>query len=111
MGFKSTIKNWVKESVRTSLTDMSRVQPEIRFSQKENAIYLNSCAGLIKFKSYDPKEFEFFRNNFVNRFNMVEDGDHFFKLYKEIFKTKWTKRARVKYIANLRTRMRMKIAG
>ena len=115
MALTQTLKDWMRDQTRYHMTDMSRVKPEFRFSERENALYLNSCAGVIRFTSRDLDEMAKFRNIFVNRFSQLIDGaakkTDFFSLYKDIISSKWSRKARLKYKANLRTRMRMKIAS
>ena len=115
---KETIKQWIKEQKTYHLADMSYVRPEIRYCDKDRAVYLNSCAGLIKFTSRDRYEFQVFRNTYANQFNQLADRKYppvsrkeFFALYKKMMKRKWSKEARIKWTANLRTRVRMKFAS
>jgi len=112
---KETIKQWVREQTTYHMADMSYVRPEMRFCDKDHAFYFNSCAGLIKFTSRDMYEFTMFRNVYCNEFKMLIDSDSsrkaFFALYKRIKNRKWSKHARVKYTANLRTRLRLGIAS
>lgn len=111
MALQKTIKKWIKDQITYHKTDMSSVIPEHRFSMAENAIYLNSCAGLIKFTSRDVVEMETFRNIFVNRFEGIKENKNFFRLYSEIMKEKWSSKSRLRYRANARTMVRMKIEG
>ena len=92
---------------------MKGVVPEHRFSHRENALYLNSCAGMIKFTSRDYVEMDRFRNNYLNRFVRLDPKStrDFFHLYKEVFDARWSRKSRIKYVANFRTRLRMKIAS
>ena len=104
-----TINKWIKSQIAYHKTDMSSVSPEIRFSEKENAIYLNSCAGLIRFTSRSQHEMEKFRNIFANKFSQAKNNKDFFKIYSCALKEKWSSKTRIKYKANLRTRLRMKV--
>lgn len=113
MGMSATIKKWAKDQIKYHTIDMSGVKPEIRCSS--TSFYLNSCAGLVEFRSRDRLDMDKFRNGFMNRFQLLINNNsknrEYFSLYREILRSKWSKHARVKYKANLRTRMRLKIAG
>ena len=110
--FKETISDWVKQKIQYHTASMDSVEPFSRFSSKENAIYLNSCAGLIRFTSRDQYEIDLFRNVFVNEFHRIESNKKaYFSLYSRIINRTWSDKARVKYKANLRTMLRYKIAS
>jgi len=103
--------NQLKKSLRGwahyQWVDMSGVKPEFR--QRENLISLNSEAGTIDFRPRKSSDLYVFRDRYLNRFEVLarkatEGGKvarELFDLYEEIRKT-----FRVKYKANLRTRVR-----
>lgn len=101
------LKRKVKGYLHYQWVDMSGVRPEFR--QRENLISLNSEAGTIDFKPKKPADLYMFRDRYLNRFDVLsrkasegaEVARELFDLYEEI-----RKNFRVKYRANLRTRVR-----
>lgn len=107
---KKKIKNWMKSSWDYQWSDMSGVIPRQQWSEKDRAFFLNSSAGLIKYKPKNDKDLQRFRDKYVNQFDVImmcpNDGlkeKMFFLLYQEIKKNE-----RVKYKGNIRTRLRGK---
>jgi hypothetical protein len=101
--FKKSLAGWA----RYQWTDMSGVKPEFR--QRENLISLNSEAGTIDFRPRKVSDLCSFRDRYLNRFETLAkravNGDvvtrDLFDLYDDIRKA-----FRVRYRANLRTRVR-----
>lgn len=104
------IKKWMTEQVHNQTVDMSNVQP--RLDYRDWSIFFNSCAGLIQFKAKGVQDLADFRNNWANKFHVlmeahykgVDVSENFFALYGEILSSN----VKVKYTANLRTRLRLK---
>jgi len=98
------------------MTDMSDVTPEHRIGK--GGIFLNSVAGTIRFIPRREADLNQFRDTFLNRFHVlsqmwergVSKDAEFFQLYEDIRKFKW-KKSRIKYKANLHTRIRSKFEG
>lgn len=96
---------WLKQMVRYHMTDMSGVRPECRSNGR--AIYLNSWAGLIEYKPKDWRDLVRFRDDVVNRFEAllsVPEGSERRRLMFELYDYARSQ-YRVKYRANLRTRL------
>lgn len=101
------LKKSLKGYLHYQWVDMSGVKPEFR--QRENLISLNSEAGTIDFKPRKMSDLYRFRDRYLNRFetlaNRITAGEsmsrELFDLYDEI-----RKNFRVKYRANIRTRVR-----
>lgn len=91
------------------MTSMRAVRIEFNWSQRDRAFYINSQAGLIKFKPKTTVELTNFRDEHINRVDNLrrdelEGSDvtrRLFRLYKEI-----RKKEKVSYKANLHTRLK-----
>ena len=105
---ESKVKRWIKGAVGYQLTDMRSVRLHFNWSEKDRAFYIDSPAGLIKFKPKSLLLQTRFRDMYINKFAKLVNKDRrgedvkkeLFRLYREIRKT-W----KVKYKANLRTRL------
>ena len=99
--------NWVQSQLHYQSASFQGVTPEFR--TVEGIVYLNSCAGLIRFKPGTPKELTRFRDDVLNRFFALTQrhkvGDRvtadMFALYRHARRT-----YRVSYKANLNTRLK-----
>jgi len=104
----SWLEQWIKEQV----VDNSGVIPESRWNQREGAFYLNSPAGLIRFKPKTDRDLSKFRDRYINRFEVLKglEGskmiEGYFLLYDEIRACE-----RVKYRANVRTRLKARVCN
>ena len=97
------VSSWVGKKAGEQWTPMDGVVPAFRWSDGTQSFYLNSVAGLIKFKPKTLKENTEFRNTIVNRFEALapDDREGFFELYAEI-----RENYKVSFTANVRTRLR-----
>ena len=95
--------DWIKRKALEQWVPRDQVVPVAKWSDKDRAFYLDSVAGLIKYKPKDQKDIARFRDKWVNRFEQAKErGERsLFQLYKEL-----RSEERVKYSANLRTRLR-----
>jgi hypothetical protein len=93
------------------MTDMSRVVPGHSFDTKTSTFYLNSPAGLIRYRPKENLDRSRFRDVWVNGFDSLCQGYRdgkiskaaFFDFYRLLINTE----SRVVYKANLRTRLRL----
>ncbi len=101
------LRKSIKGYVRHQWVDMGQVKPEAR--SLPHLISLNSEAGTIDFRIRNQKDLCRFRDHYLNRFHELiakhKDGEkitrELFVLYDEI-----RRHFRVKYRANVRTRLR-----
>jgi hypothetical protein len=106
------IKEWVKTKAHEQWVDTNTVRP--RLDSSNGKIFLNSCAGLIEFRPKSVKELSQFRDNWVNKFNIIMEAhnrgvdmsEKFYKLYAEILRSDVKG---IRYKGNLRTRLRLKL--
>lgn len=94
--------SWLKSYLKEQMVSNKGVVPEVKFLQPENIFFMNSPAGLLKYKPKTVKEMTHFRDNYVNLFEHYRQfsPDKFFDLYAVIRKEV----KGVKYTANLHTR-------
>ena len=104
MGFKDTIKSWIKDQYHYQKSDFSNVGLEIK--TVGNIVYINSAAGVISFKFEEPKDIQRLREYYLNRLQSDESP---FTVYRDILDFKWGKRTRIKYKANMKTKLRTKL--
>jgi hypothetical protein len=105
---KSKVARWVKGEVGYQLTDMRSVKLHFTWSDKDRAFYIDSPAGLIKYKPKTMNAQTVFRNRFINEFAKLMGRDtrgqdirkDLFRLYRQI-----KKEYKVSYKANFRTRL------
>ena len=103
------IKKWIKNKILEHSADMSGVVPEQKWSDREGCFFLNSSAGLIRFKPKDQKQASEFRNKYINEFESIRlstidsktKNELFFRLYAKI-----RSKEKVSYSANAHTRLR-----
>lgn len=85
------------------------VVPSQRWSEIDKSFYLNSSAGLIKYKPKTVKDTAHFRDEYVNAFVMIMQSglgaEAYFDLYRNILKNV----KGVRYTANLHTRIKGKL--
>ena len=101
------IKESLSDYLRYHVADMSGVKPSYRYSAKNNTFYLDSCAGMIRFKPRGQLELETFRSNWINKFDRLCSSDakksEFLKFYRELL----SQVKRATYKANMRTKLRL----
>jgi hypothetical protein len=99
------IKKQIRQAYKYNTADWSGVEPTHRYVA--NVFFLDSEAGLLKFKPKTQKEASRFRDDIVNRFSQIAGFDNqertrlFFELYKDA-----RKKYKVSWKANFRTRCR-----
>lgn len=104
-----SLSGFLKSQVSYQCADMKGVKIEYRWSDRDRSFYLNSPAGLIRFRPKTERALTEFRNIYVNKLwglhsrhsqgeNVTKD---LFRLYKQIRKD-----YKVSYKANLRTRLK-----
>lgn len=97
--------DWLKMWARGQLSDNSMVVPEHRWSAKDLSFFLNSPAGLIKYKPRSAQDAARFRDLYINRFESITNNGSrlkdFHELYREIGANE-----RVSYSANLNARLK-----
>jgi len=96
--------SWLKRAALNQWTDMKAVKPEVRLV--DGTFYLNSEAGLIRYRPRTTKDLTAFRDKYVNRFMLLTENYNrrgLFSLYSQIRGD--VKRA--SYRANVRTRLRL----
>lgn len=111
------LKKHFKDVIDFHKSDISSVFPEVRYGNVRNqqAIWLNSCAGLIEFRSGGTEDIATFRNKFVNAFVRFTDKPHaprkcILKLFKEIKDQKWKyRKTSVRHTAPVLTKLSMRI--
>jgi len=105
------IKDRLKIYLKSQTTNMGGVKPEQRY--RDNRFYFTSPAGdltvIVKQIKHNHNVSRF-RDAFINRFEQITKESEYFELYKEIFETKGN-RWRVKYKANLHTRLKGKLCS
>ena len=104
--------SWIKNIINTQMADNSNVVAEHRWSQNLSSFFLNSPAGLIKYKPKDHKDAARFRDKWINKFDQIKENSlnqkdikiqmHY--LYREIRQNE-----KVSYKANFHTRVRGKL--
>lgn len=115
---KVKLRNFVKEKikgyVRYQFTNLQGVVPGHHWCNRTNTFFLNSSAGLIRYKPKDVKAATEFRNLWINEFDFLvkkhnrgEDvRRQMFWFYRRIKKVK-----RVRYRANINTRTRARLCS
>lgn len=106
--------NWLRKIVANQMVDNSGVVPEQKWCDRERCFYLNSPAGLIRYKPITIQDTARFRDEYINRFDNIaivcSDKKHmikkYFKLYHEI-----RSKERVRYTANANTRLKGKLCN
>ena len=104
------IKKWVGTKIHEQWVDTHSVRPHMNCTG--DRVYLNCCAGLIEYRPKTTQELSRFRDNWVNRFNIIMEAQNrgadmtasFYKFYVELLSSG----LKLKYKGNLRTRIRMK---
>lgn len=102
------IRKWFKNKIIEHSTKMTGVVPEHKWSDKDRAFFLNSSAGLIKYKPKNTQDTARFRDKYINQFEAIKSSqlapeikeELFFRLYSNIRSAE-----RVNYSANIRTRI------
>lgn len=95
--------NWLQGYLMSQMVSNKGVVAECRWNHQQQCFYMNSPAGLIRYKPKTLKDQTTFRDNYVNLFEHYKQfakPEGFFDLYRVI-------RAEVKgvrYSANLHTR-------
>lgn len=95
---------WLENYIKGQLAEHTSVTPISVWSDKDRCFYINSIAGLIKYKPKDLKDLTRFRNTWINKFDLIAKDPSekkLFKLYDEILGAE-----KVSYKANLRTRLK-----
>lgn len=98
------VNSWIEKKAIEQWTPMDNVVPTYRWSDADRAYYLNSCAGLIRYRPKTELDRTTFRDAFINRFDMIAKHgkpEDFFALYKDIRASRV-----VSYRANIRTRLK-----
>jgi hypothetical protein len=62
---------WMKKKWKEQWVDHSAVKYTHAWSPKDNAFYIDSPLGLIKYKPTDIKDLTRFRNKYINRFDYL----------------------------------------
>jgi len=102
---------WLKDFIKAQFTDISSVGLDHRWSEQHRAFFLNSEAGVLKFKPKNLYETTRFRNVYLNKFEALltrkANGEN---VTRDLFRLYWDIRhaERVSYNANLRTRIKMR---
>ena len=102
------IRKWFKNKLIEQMATNTGVVPEQKWSERDRAFFLNSSAGLIKYKPKSTSDTTRFRDKYINEFEAIRtsqlDVDTkeklFFRLYANI-----KSHERVSYSANIRTRV------
>lgn len=103
------IMGWIKNKLIEQTATNSGVVPEQRWAEREKCFYLNSPAGLIKYKPKLNRDIARFRDIYINQFDSIKISnlkpqikeELFFRLYAEIRAAE-----KVSYKANVRTRLK-----
>jgi hypothetical protein len=101
-----TVRKHMKSYINGQLASISSVKPDFRYSAVYRKFYMNSEAGLLIYKVRDQNDLTQFRNKWVNKFRDVStsgDRKDLFRFYKRIRKDV----PRIRYKANIRTRLRL----
>lgn len=109
----SKIIKWVEKKAKEQMTSNAGVVPSYKWNGLTRSFYLDSPAGLIQFKPKTEKDLIKFRDEFVNQFadlaekhKISSQTNEFYSLYAEI-----RKKYKVKYTANLATRLKGKVCS
>jgi hypothetical protein len=100
---------WLHKKIQEQMADNSQVVPECKWSERDRAFYINSVAGLIKYKPKDVKDLNRFRDRWVNLFEQYRSTALNNKDLESMmfgFTNMIRKEERVKYTANIRTRLK-----
>ena len=105
---RSSFVSWLKYQV----SDMSPVIPKQNYDPEKNIFYINSEIGLIVYRPRTPIQKYVFRDKWLNKFEVLikkyEMGENIHKdlnrFYHKILLVKG-----VRYKANFRSRMRLKV--
>jgi hypothetical protein len=100
---------WISKLISTQMADNSSVVAEHRWSPNLYSFFLNSPAGLIRYKPKDQRDAARFRDKWINRFEAIKTHSldqkdlkiQMIFLYREIRKNE-----KVSFKANLHTRLR-----
>lgn len=99
---RKSIARFLKSQIDYQLADMKSVEISYKWSPKDKSFFIDSEAGLIKFRPRSVREMADFRDKCINKLLALKGNRKgLFKLYKDI-----RKKYRVRYKANLRTRIR-----
>lgn len=100
---------WIKNKLKEQWNDHSNAVPQQRWSDVDRCFYLSSPAGRILYKPKDEKDLQRFRNEYINRFDMIDkdglDKEDKIKLYFHLYREMRSKE-KVKYRANVHTRLK-----
>lgn len=105
------IRESFADFVRYHSVEMSGVVPAYRWDEKRQMFFINSPAGLIRFKPKSTLTMHLFRSRWLNQFDelIVEwkngkaQKKDFFKFYRQLLK----EMNGATYKANIRTRLRL----
>lgn len=100
---------WFKKKIEEQWSDNSQVVPECKWSERDRAFYINSVAGLIKYRPKNVQDLNRFRDKWVNLFERYkQDALNAKDRERLMFEfTNWIRREeKIKFTANLRTRLK-----
>jgi hypothetical protein len=102
-----SLSNWIENYCRAQLAEHTNVEPVAKWSERERCFYIDSVAGLLKYKPKNLADLTRFRNEWINRFDQLRNTGSgtfekkLFEFYEEI-----RSQEKIKYKANLRTRLK-----
>lgn len=109
---KDVFKKWIKDQIDYQRADFTNTEPVYRLSRRDGRFYFNSCAGVLSYKPKNDQDASRFRDKWINRFEYIkglplrEQRKQFFVFYDDI-----RRQEKIKYRANLKTRVRGKVCN
>jgi len=100
-----TVKEALKLFVKSQTASLKDVVPTHKYDPRSRIMYLDSPAGLLKVKFSRQLDVTYYRDKYVNQFELAVDVKEYFRIYKDIIKDD-TKKKRTYYEANLNTRLK-----
>jgi len=101
------MKDFLIKIVKNQMLDNRNAKPSYKWDSAKKCFFINSEAGLIKYRPKDNEDLTSFRDKFLNPVHVLASrkksgldiSQEIFSLYRRIKKEYW-----VSYKANLRTR-------